>query len=70
MSTGRSLMPIQPLESRHRLGNIADQVSNLRRTKQLYYTWLRSLMGRHADYWKVTQAAPDYAFDISVSFKE
>ncbi len=49
---------------RHRLGDIADQVSNLWRTKQLEYTWLRSLMGHHEDFWQVTQDALDYAFDM------
>lgn len=48
---------------RHRLGDIADQVSLLWRTKQLEYTWLRSLMGHHADFWQVTHDALDYAFD-------
>ncbi len=49
---------------RHRLGDIADQVSNLWRTKQLEYTWLRSLMGHHKDFWQVTQDALDFAFDM------
>jgi 2-haloacid dehalogenase len=49
---------------RHRLGDVADQVSNLWRTKQLEYTWLRSLMGHHADFWKVTQDALDFVFDM------
>ena len=49
---------------RHRLGDFADQVSNLWRTKQLEYTWLRSLMGHHADFWKVTQDALEFAFDM------
>lgn len=49
---------------RHRLGDIADQVSVLWRTKQLEYTWLRSLMGHHADFWHVTQDALDFAFDM------
>lgn len=48
---------------RERLGGAADQVSALWRTKQLEYTWLRSLMGRHADFWQVTQEALDYALD-------
>jgi 2-haloacid dehalogenase len=48
---------------RQRLGDIADQVSLLWRTKQLEYTWLRSLMGHHADFWQVTQDALDFAFD-------
>ena len=49
---------------RERLGDIADQVSAVWRTKQLEYTWLRSLMGYHADFWQVTQDALDYAFDM------
>lgn len=31
------------------------------RTKQLQYTWLRSLMGRHADFFRVTADALDFA---------
>ena len=49
---------------RHRLGDMADHISMLWRTKQLEYTWLRSLMGHHADFWKVTQDALDFAFDM------
>jgi len=49
---------------RHRLGNKADPVSILWRTKQLEYTWLRSLMGHHADFWQVTGDALDFAFDM------
>ncbi len=47
---------------RDRLGGQADSVSQLWRTKQLEYTWLRSLMHKHADFWQVTQEALDYAF--------
>jgi 2-haloacid dehalogenase len=49
---------------RKHLGDKADQVSLLWRTKQLEYTWLRSLMGHHADFWQVTRDALDYAFDM------
>ena len=49
---------------RQRLGDVADQVSLLWRTKQLEYTWLRSLMGHHADFWQITQDALDFAFDM------
>lgn len=31
------------------------------RRKQLEYTWLRTLAGRHADFWQVTGDALDYA---------
>lgn len=46
---------------RPRLGEMADAVSDTWRIKQLEYTWLRSLMGRHADFWQVTGEALDYA---------
>jgi 2-haloacid dehalogenase len=36
-------------------------VSELWRRKQLEYSWLRSLMGRHADFWHVTGESLDYA---------
>lgn len=49
---------------RRRLGDMADHVSMLWRTKQLEYTWLRSLMGHHADFWQVTRNALDFAFDM------
>jgi 2-haloacid dehalogenase len=49
---------------RQRLGDVADQVSLLWRTKQVEYTWLRSLMGHHADFWQVTRDALDFAFDM------
>jgi 2-haloacid dehalogenase len=48
---------------RDRFRDVADQVSALWRTKQLEYTWLRSMMGQHEDFWQVTQEALDYALD-------
>jgi 2-haloacid dehalogenase len=47
-----------------RLGDVADQVSSIWRTKQLEYTWLRSLMKKHVDFWQVTQDGLDYALDV------
>ena len=46
---------------RSRVGAQADALSQLWRAKQLEYTWLRALMGRHADFWQVTGDALDYA---------
>jgi len=43
------------------LGPAASAISELWRQKQLQYTWLRSLMGAYADFWRVTQDALDYA---------
>ena len=45
------------------IGPKADEISKLWRQKQLEYTWLRSLMGVHADFWHVTGDALDYALD-------
>lgn len=46
------------------IGEKADEISKLWRQKQLEYTWLRSLMGVHADFWHVTGEALDYALDV------
>ncbi len=48
---------------RPRLGTQAEALSQLWRTKQLEYTWLRSLMGRHAAFWRVTGDGLDHALD-------
>lgn len=45
------------------LGAKADALAAQWRTSQLHYTWLRSLMGRHADFWQVTGDALDFAMD-------
>jgi 2-haloacid dehalogenase len=49
--------------SRDVLGDKADELSAVWRTKQLQYTWLRGLMGKHAPFWQVTGEALDYALD-------
>jgi 2-haloacid dehalogenase len=43
------------------LGEKAQSLSNMWRTKQLQYTWLRSLMGEYTDFWQVTGDGLDYA---------
>ncbi len=43
------------------LGDRWRSLSDLWRRKQLEYTWLRSLMRRHVDFWQVTGEALDYA---------
>ncbi|PKU21349.1 haloacid dehalogenase type II [Telmatospirillum siberiense] len=48
--------------SRAALGPKADALVDLWRRKQLEYSWLRSLMGRHSDFWHVTGESLDYAF--------
>ena len=46
-----------------RVGPDAFAVSTTWRTRQLQYTWLRALMGRHADFWQVTGDALDFALE-------
>ena len=43
------------------LGDKSGSLAEVWRTKQLQYTWLRSLMGEYADFWKLTGDALDYA---------
>jgi 2-haloacid dehalogenase len=45
------------------IGPEAENISRLWRQKQLEYTWLRSLMGVHADFWHVTGDALDFALE-------
>ena len=45
------------------LGDKAAAVTALWRDKQLQYTWLRSLQGRHADFWQVTGDALDFTLE-------
>lgn len=47
---------------REALGGRADALNELWRSKQLGYSWLRSLTGQHADFMQVTAEALDYAF--------
>ena len=41
----------------------ASELTRLWRDKQLQYTWLRALQGRHADFWEVTADALDFALE-------
>ncbi len=43
------------------IGPDAAALSALWRTKQLEYSWTRSLMGRHADFWQLTGEALDFS---------
>ena len=51
--------PVMKLASE--IGDKAVSLGALWRQKQLEYTWLRSLMGTHADFWVVTRDALDFA---------
>jgi 2-haloacid dehalogenase len=45
------------------LGDKWQPLAEIWRTKQLQYTWLRSLMKRHVEFWQLTTDALDYALD-------
>ncbi len=50
-----------------KIGDKWDIFSNYWRTTQLEYTWLRTLMNRHEDFWKITEDSLDKSmavFDI------
>ncbi len=53
--------PVEKLSSE--IGDKANDLAKLWRQKQLEYTWLRSLIGVHADFWHVTRDALDYVLD-------
>lgn len=61
-----TLFDVHSAVGRHRagLGEHADAVSAMWRTKQLEYTWLRSLMKDYAPFWQVTGDALDFALDM------
>jgi len=48
---------------KEKIGSSADAVSATWRGKQLEYTWLRSLMRQHTDFWQVTGDALSYALE-------
>ena len=56
-----------------KIGDKWEPFANFWRTTQLEYTWLRSLMGRHKDFWQVTEDSLDKSikvFNIDSSMKK
>ena len=51
-------------QCRAALGGKADELSALWRTRQLEYTWLRSLMQEYVEFWQVTGDGLDYALAV------
>ena len=59
-------------KSKDKIGDRWESFANYWRTTQLEYTWLRSLMKRHKDFWQVTEDSLDKsmkAFNIDPSMK-
>ena len=55
-----------------KIGDKWEPFANFWRTTQLEYTWLRSLMGRHKDFWQITEDSLDKSmksFNIDPSMK-
>ena len=55
-----------------KIGNKWEGFANCWRTTQLEYTWLRSLMNRHKDFWQVTEDSLDKsmkAFKINLAMR-
>ena len=47
-----------------KIGNTWETFANFWRTTQLEYTWLRSLMKRHKDFWQVTEDSLDKSMKV------
>ena len=57
---------------KNKIGDKWEGFANYWRTTQLEYTWLRSLMDRHKDFWQVTEDSLDKSmkvFDIDPEMK-
>tara|TARA_B100000575_G_scaffold139839_1_gene111546 strand:+ start:609 stop:1268 length:660 start_codon:yes stop_codon:yes gene_type:complete len=57
---------------KNKIGSNWESFSNYWRTTQLEYTWLRSLMKRHKDFWKITEDSLDKSmrvFNINKNMK-
>ena len=58
---------------KNKIGEKWELFSNYWRTTQLEYTWLRSLMGKHKDFWKITEDSLNKSmkvFKIDTSMKK
>ncbi len=58
---------------KEKIGNKWESFANYWRTTQLEYTWLRSLMKRHKDFWQITEDSLNKSmkfFNIDNSMKE
>ena len=49
---------------KNKIGNNWEAFANFWRTTQLEYTWLRSLMERHKDFWQITEDSLDKSMKV------
>ena len=58
---------------KEKIGNKWEGFANYWRTTQLEYTWLRSMMGKHKNFWQITEDSLDKsmkAFSIDLSMRD
>ena len=53
-----------------KLGNRWENFANTWRTTQLEYTWLRSLMKKHKNFWQITEDSLDHTMETFKIKKE
>ena len=51
-------------KSKNKIGDKWEAFANYWRTTQLEYTWLRSLMHRHKDFWQITEDSLDKSMKV------
>ena len=49
---------------KHKIGDKWEGFANFWRTTQLEYTWLRSLMDRHKNFWQITEDSLDKSIKV------
>ena len=49
---------------KEKIGDKWEDFANYWRTTQLEYTWLRSLMNKHKDFWKITEDSLDKSMEV------
>ena len=50
-------------KSKDKIGNKWENFANFWRTTQLEYTWLRSLMKKHKNFWQITEDSLDKSME-------
>ena len=50
-------------KSKNKIGNKWENFANFWRTTQLEYTWLRSLMKKHKNFWQITEDSLDKSME-------
>ena len=58
---------------KEKIGDKWEGFANYWRTTQLEYTWLRSMMGRHKNFWQITEDSLDKsmkAFNINLAMRD